>query len=77
MDSNISEVPDNQYEQLLRDLVKKHSGPEITPLLDYINGRQNEKKKIAVSSMITQNELAARGTGWQKTDPTDIIIVIF
>jgi amino acid adenylation domain-containing protein/thioester reductase-like protein len=77
MDDNIDEVPDLQYEQVLRDLAKIHDGTEITPLLDFINGRQNEKKKIAVSTMITQNELAARGMSWQKPDPKILLSMFF
>jgi surfactin family lipopeptide synthetase A len=77
MDHQIVEVPDSQYEQVLRDLAKKQSGPEITPLLDYINGRQNEKKKITVSSMITQNELIARGKSWQQHDPKILLSSFF
>jgi amino acid adenylation domain-containing protein/thioester reductase-like protein len=77
MDNHIFEVPDHQYEQVLRDMAKKHGGPEITPLLDFINGKQNEKKKIAVSSMITQNELAARGKNWHKPDPKVLLSSFF
>jgi amino acid adenylation domain-containing protein/thioester reductase-like protein len=77
MDQNIGEVPDSQYEDVLRNLAKNHGGPAITPLLDYINGNQKEIKKITVSSIITQNELVARGIDWKKPDPKILLRTFF
>jgi amino acid adenylation domain-containing protein/thioester reductase-like protein len=75
-DPGIKIVSNHEYDALLRTIAKNHIGHEITPLLDYVYGRQGEKKKIDVSSIITQNELVARRTAWSKPD-TKILLLSF
>jgi surfactin family lipopeptide synthetase A len=70
-------VEDSDYGQILKELAQQNNGPEATPLLDYFNGQQAASQKIEVSSMITQNELAARGVQWKRTPVATLLSAFF
>jgi amino acid adenylation domain-containing protein/thioester reductase-like protein len=70
-------VKDTEYRQVLKDFAQRNPGHEATPLLDYFNGQQGTKQKIEISTIITQNELTARGIQWKKSSASILLSAFF
>jgi thioester reductase-like protein len=76
LNPGIQIVDDQDYELVLKDMALKNPGYEATPLLDYFNGEQGARQKIEVATIISQNELKARGVQWTKT-PASVLLSAF
>ena len=77
MNPEIRIVKDQDYRQVLKDFALQNPGHEATPLLDYFNGQQGTKQKIEISTIITQNELAARGIQWRMVSASMLLSAFF
>jgi amino acid adenylation domain-containing protein/thioester reductase-like protein len=70
-------VKDQDYPQVLKEFAQRHRSHEATPLLDYFNGQQGTRQKIEISTIITQNELTARGIQWKKSSASVLLSAFF
>ncbi len=77
LNPSIQVVPDGDYEKVLKAFALQNPGPEATPLLDYYNGAQAANQKIEVSSLITHNELIAKGITWNQFPAKTLLAAFF
>lgn len=77
LNPKIRVVKDQDYNQVLKEFALQNNGHEVTPLLDYFNGQQGPKQKIETSTIITQNELVARGVQWKKAPVATLLSAFF
>jgi len=77
LNPSIKVVKDQEYPKILKEFALQNVSHEATPLLDYFNGQQGTKQKIEISTIITQNELTARGVQWKKTPASTLLAAFF